>query len=92
MKNNTVPDITNPLGRHWEQPSRANILIDGDYAVMTERTLLSLYEYSTSCPSGVYEGKMWRALGVENTWFLRWYGYSEDENRCSINTREVLIV
>lgn len=56
-----VPAMTDPLGRHWNQPRRDAILIGQDSAFMSHATFSELPEYSTSTPSGVYPGKMWKA-------------------------------
>src|ERR1043165_9759166 len=86
-----IPPITHPLGEHWRQPDRSRILIDETHAVMDQATFDDLSEYSTSFPSGVYEGKMWKQnLTVYRTlrspdvdpcafpdWRLVWYGYAD---------------
>lgn len=88
--NVTIPPITDPLGKHWDQPSPSLIEIDGTHALMTEDTLKQLADYSASVPSGVYEGKMWRCKGG-NGWYLRWYGTSDRLDRCSCNQREIIL-
>lgn len=88
---NIVPPMTDPLGRHWEQPNRDEILIDDTHAVMTEATLNKLHNYSASTPSGVYHGKMWRGE-CDGSWFLRWWGQSDKPDMCSGNQRPILIV
>lgn len=91
MKNNNViPAMTDPLGKYWEQPSADRILIDDDYAVMDKTTLRQLPEYSSTNPSGVYPGKMWRAE-TRGIWWLRWYGESDNPAMCSNNQREILL-
>lgn len=87
-----IPPITDPLGKHWKQPPTTDVLIDGKYAVMSKATLLKLTEYSASMPSGVYPGKMWRAVSADGTQHLRWYGESSDPRMCSNHQREILIV
>lgn len=57
----TIPPIVHPMGKHWDQPDRSKIVIDAKTAVMDRATFDALHEYSTSYPSGVYEGKMWKA-------------------------------
>lgn len=88
---NTIPSITNPLGAHWKQPLATSILLDDTHAVMDARAFDQLYEYSTSCPSGVYEGKMWKAMH-RGQWVLRWYGECVDPAMCSNNQRSILVV
>lgn len=100
--NNAIPPMTDPLGKYWEQPDPAGILLDDMHALMTERTFLSLKDYSCSTPSGVYPGKMWRRhdgshnqafirAGGKPTWLLCWYGPVVN-GKCSVNTREVLLI
>lgn len=86
----TIPPITDQLGRYWAQPSPDAILVDEKHAVMARATFDQLREYSTTIPSGVYSGKMWKAA-VGDKWELRWF--SDDPtipNRCLINRREIL--
>lgn len=100
---NEIPPITEPLGRYWKQPSPEAILVDDTHALMDRPTFDLLEEYSTSMPSGVYEGKMWSrhdglydekflAGGGQPEWLLVWYGPSEDPDKCSINKRIILLV
>jgi hypothetical protein len=70
-----------------------------DIAIMDRSTLARLPEYSTSIPTGVYEGKMWKFRqghgtpgGSDGSWFLRWYGPSDDPNKCSINERPIRLI
>lgn len=88
---NHIPKITNPLGSHWYQPSPETILIDDNVSLMSTESFKKLKEYSTSFPSGVYVGKMWKSL-LNDVWFLRWYGEHENPSLCSINKREILLV
>jgi len=81
-----IPPITNELGRYWEQPDPAGILVDDTHAVMSAADFALLKHYD-SLPSGVYDGKMWRARGL-----LCWYGPSDNPDHCSINTREIIVV
>ena len=88
----TIPEITNPLGRSWQQPDLRKIKLNDEYAEMDEQTLQELLEYSRSMPTGVYEGKMWRAMSQEG-WLLCWYAPSKnDENYCSVKRRRIQIV
>lgn len=86
-----IPPITDPLGRHWHQPDRERILIDETHAVMFESDLRMLKEYSTSRPSGVYTGKMWKALD-DNQWWLAWYGLPSSETTIWTHFRKILIL
>lgn len=100
---NKIPQITDPLGRHWQQPSPEKIAIDETHALMDYATFAALADYSSSIPSGVYDGKMWRRhdgifdrrfldSGVIPEWLLMWYGPSDDPGKCSINSRKILLV
>lgn len=83
--------MTDPLGRHWEQPTRDQIQIDDTHALMEKDAFWALHNYSTTMPTGVYPGKMWRAFRG-GTWWLRWYGIVPgDETVCSCNEREILV-
>jgi hypothetical protein len=70
---------------------------------MDKATFEELEEYSCSFPTGVYEGKMWKrhdgsfdrafiARGGEPVWLLMWFGPSDDPNKCSINSREIILI
>lgn len=99
-----IPPITDPLGKHWDQPSTKNIVIDENNAVMSKNVFNQLKEYSASIPTGVYPGKMWKrydgvfdqefiARGGKPTWKLCWYGEIPNKPElCSINMRDILIV
>ncbi len=99
---NTIPAITDPLGRHWGQPLVRMILLDDTHAVMSKQSFDQLAEYSSTMPSAVYPGKMWsrhdglfdRSCTPENyRWLLCWYGEVPDNPaRCSINFRIILVV
>lgn len=86
-----IPRITDPMGSSWRQPHRRYIEIDNTHALMSEQTFKGLVEYSTSLPSGVYSGKMWRAC-KGGIWFLAWYYPSNDTKYMNIEWREIIIV
>ncbi len=86
----TIPPITHELGQYWDQPARESVLIDEKHALMTREVFNQLHEYSTSNPSGVYEGKMWKG-NRDEFWVLRWYS-NYDDKECQINTRRILIL
>lgn len=94
---NSIPPITAPLGRNWDQPNPSDILIDDTHAVMEDADFRSLHEYSSTNPSGVYHGKMWKARARrqpdgEFVWFLRWFDIcDEDPSLCRNEQREILI-
>lgn len=76
-----------------------DILVSNTSAMMTKDAFDKLSEYSTTLPTGVVPGKMWKKRsttwigedGVQAVlWMLGWYGYEVNE-RCSINFREIVI-
>ncbi|MDE4731390.1 hypothetical protein [Providencia rettgeri] len=91
--NNIIPPMTDSLGKHWKQPNHKNILIDDTHALMSAKDFNLLADYSSSIPSGVYPGKMWKATTLGGKAFLRWFGVVEGrDDVCSNNQREILIV
>lgn len=96
---NYIPDMVHPLSKGWlKQPNRENIVIDDQYALMSQKDFDTLAEYSTSIPTGVYEGKMWKAHKYELIddkkvwhWFLCWFGLSNLPGKVSNNMREILL-
>lgn len=85
-----IPNMTHPLSRAWDQPSREKILVDDNSAVMENATFEQLKNYSTSIPSGVYEGKMWRRLiGID--WYLCWYYPGDRPSTCAVDKRKIII-
>ena len=94
-----IPMITSPSGEGWHQPDRTKItIVDDKTAQMTTRTFQALAEYSSSMPSGVYAGKIWRRhdgahdynftmKGGVPTWMVCWYSDSEKPEHCTINMR-----
>lgn len=90
---NRIPPMTNPLGKHWAQPNHENILIDDTHVIMSSKDFNSLAEYSNSIPSGVYVGKMWKAVAQDGRVFLRWFGLVEGrDDACSNNQREIIVI
>lgn len=88
-----IPDITDRLGKFWRQPDRSRVLVDSVHALMTTATFDALHEYSSSMPSGVYPGKMWKAIADDGQAFLCWYGIVDGrDDVCSNNHRKILIV
>lgn len=86
---NQIPEVTDPQGAHWDQPSTQDILIDDHHAAMSGDTFNELAEYSMTQPSGVYPGKMWKQCQF-GVWHLRWFGECEDPKMCSNNSRIIL--
>lgn len=96
---NLIPPITDKLGRNWVQPKASDILIDDTHAIMDSLSFAQLSNYSTTRPSGVYPGKMWKADEfwdqVDNSkWRLLWYGdafMKDGKELCSIHQRLIII-
>ncbi len=82
-----IPPMTDPLGRHWDQPARERILVDETHAVMDEATAARLSRYDRSVPSGVYAGKMWRRMN-----WLCWFVDGPGPKECTIVSREILVL
>lgn len=88
VSNCPVPEITNPLGKSWQQPDRLNILYTDQYALISEEDFKLLPNYEISLPSGVYEGKMWRRYNL-----LCWYDtHPTDRNLCTIKSLRLSIL
>lgn len=85
-----IPPITDPLGAYWEQPHRRYIELDETHALMSEQTFKGLMEYSSTLPSGTYDGKMWKAQRGDK-WFLAWYCPDQNQAYIGIQWREILI-
>lgn len=88
-----IPPITDPMGANWRQPDHSAWLFDDTHVVLPQRDFDRLGEYSTTYPTGVYEGKVWRAQPPQTgVWVVRWYGFCADPTRCSNNQRIALVV
>lgn len=61
-----IPAMTDPMGKHWDQPKREFIDIDDTHALMCQKTFDELSDYTMSQPSGVYPGKMWKTMGCRS--------------------------
>lgn len=88
-----IPAMTDPRSSAWMQPDRKDITIDDNHAVMYQRDYARLLNYSTSLPTGVYPGKMWRAMNPsEGEWYLVWFIENDSvESMCLILSREIII-
>lgn len=94
-----IPPMTDPLGKHFRQPRREAIWIGQDTAHMSRATFDALAEYSTTYPSGVYPGKMWKAELFDpktrrptGVWQLRWFGIVPGNDKvCSNNSRTIVL-
>jgi hypothetical protein len=99
-----IPPITHKFGRYWDQPKLSDVVLERGVAFMSLATFEALCEYSTSIPTGVYEGKMWKRerlvprdaqLGAFNRtgeWSLCWFDTAPDPDRCRIRTRPIRVL
>ncbi len=83
----TIPPMTHPLSRGWDQPPRDAILLDHEHALMEPRAYAALLHYESSVPSGVYAGKMWRRKNR-----LCWFEDVPGRAECVIVTRKILVL
>jgi hypothetical protein len=89
---NVIPPITDSRGSGWVQPKVDDILVSDTDAVMSQVAFDTLREYSSTLPTGVYPGKMWKAE-LEEGWYLRWYGEVPGRvDVCSNNQRQIRIM
>jgi len=89
---NTIPHITDPMGRHWRQPDVTKFVIDDKEALMTKADFNALSDYSCSMPTGVYVGKAWKCQRRDG-WYLAWYGFSDKgPDYCSNNFRKITVI
>lgn len=89
-----IPKITDKLGDTWVQPSHSEIKFSSDgYAVITQDGVDQLVEYSTSIPSGVYAGKMWKRKDrFSDDEYLCWFQNSPSEPYCcEVKYRKILL-
>ncbi|NTG22019.1 hypothetical protein G6L00_16395 [Agrobacterium rhizogenes] len=100
-----IPEITDPLGKHWDQPKDIRSApMDGALVLLTRSQFNRLSEYSATLPSAVYPGKCWKraepgpaAPGSPKRrgpmrWLLVWYGeHATDSKLCTIERREIRI-
>lgn len=98
-----IPPITDELGKGWWQPDHNKFLFDDTHVIMTKSEFLKLATYSTTFPSGVYSGKMWKRhngaydqgfliKGGIPKWVLVWYGDATKPEVCSINIRDIILI
>ncbi len=90
----TIPDCINPLSSYWDQPKNTDIEIDSIYAMMSQESFDELKNYSTSVPTGVYAGKMWKSQDrISKVWYLRWWTeYPSDPSQCIWDQRVIIII
>lgn len=87
---NDIPPMTDPLGKHWEQPADIRLApMDDTHVILSRRQIEMLRDYNSSYPSGTYDGKCWLRTNSGVTW-LCWYYPHDNPKRISIGSREVL--
>lgn len=95
---NAIPEMTDPLGRHWHQPADIRSApMDDTHVMLTQREVDELPEYSASMPSGVYPGKCWKWCQhpkFGDAMYLMWYGDFCDESRREVFNckRRILVI
>lgn len=80
-----IPDITDPLGKYWQQPLTKEILLTEKYAIMTPESRRLLKKYDESFPTGVYVGKMFERRGD-----LVWFSECPNQKYLNNNYREII--
>lgn len=89
MSLSLIPEMTDPLGKHWHQPADIrDAPMDDEIVLLTPRQFADLPEYSATLPTGVYPGKCWKRAERGRT-LLAWYGEADDPSLCSINFRQI---
>lgn len=97
---NAIPEMNDPLGKYWDQPSDLRTAPMNSHAVLLTRYQFEhLGEYSSSIPSGVYPGKCWKCWWPDHPkksfepgkWYLRWYAEDKDPKMCQIHKRLIVI-
>jgi hypothetical protein len=86
-----LPQMVHPLSKYWSQPSRHQVAVYDDIAIMDRSTLARMADYSLSIPTGAYEGKMWRQSNG-GSWRFCWYGPSDDPDKVSIHSRPIRLI
>lgn len=86
-----IPKITDPMGKHWEQPELSEIILHMSRAVMDKKAFNLLKDYSRTNPSGVYVGKMWKARMLDGSWKLRWYSPGDSSEYLCVKQRTIAL-
>jgi len=85
-----IPEMTDPMGRHWRQPADIRAaLMDDKHVLLTRHQIDELPDYSRSYPSGTYNGKCWKREG-EECWYLCWYQPHPMPGKIGIGYRIIL--
>lgn len=89
---NDIPVITDPLGRSWRNPQGVHeATMDGSYVWLTQAQVDELHEYSSSYPSGVYDGKCWKRDDGAGGYWLCWYYDDGTPGKCAIGYRSIIV-
>lgn len=92
MSTNVIPIMTDPLSVHWRQPHDIRQMpMDDTHVLLSSAQVKQLAEYSTSYPTGTYDGKCWKAQKGKS-WYLCWYGPHADPKKIGIEYRIILEV
>lgn len=87
----SIPKMTHPLGKYWEQPPLEKIDVHDNIALMHARTFAMLNIYNWTLPTGAYEGKMWKRKEGRR-WFLVWYdNHPTNPKLLSIKARRIVL-
>ena len=87
-----IPQMTDPLGRHWRQPADIREApMDATHVLLTPQQVNGLPEYSSTYPSGTYDGKCWKR-GNGGVWYLCWYEPHSEPGKIGIGFRTILEV
>jgi len=81
-----IPEMTDPLGKSWDQPDKEEIVLRDGMAWMSPEAFEKLAVYSFSDPTALYLGKMWRAER-DGQWWLRFVTKDRDDNEVIISFR-----
>jgi hypothetical protein len=54
LNKNTIPPMTNSLGKHWVQPDPSGFVLDDDYVLMSKLDFDLLPDYTNSEPTGLF--------------------------------------
>jgi len=88
-----IPIMDDPLSKYWEQPKdMTDVVYDDNHALLDQRQVEGLLEYSRSRPSGVYPGKCWKAQDKSGAWYLCWYGPDSGDGLLANFVREIIVV
>ena len=88
---NEIPEMTDPMGRYWDQPRDIrNAVMTKRYVILEMAQINQMSCYDASYPSAVYPGKCWMRRENEIT-YLVWFGEETPDHRCPIYFREIIV-